>query len=177
MLGAPHTEPDGRNIQQAHATRGWLGVASARYRCAVATVIAWSDRRARLALILAALGLPSFGVTVPAAVWLGVGSVRQQRLVSGGEPAMGLIALVVAALSGMMLSSVLQKTVEVLGPGSTWPGVLWGIALATVAWISASAILRIHPERRGALRVARSSLALATAGGTALFVGLIAALD
>jgi hypothetical protein len=143
----------------------------------VATVIAWSDRRARLALILAALGIPSFGITVPAAIWLGLGSVRQQRLVSGGEPAMGFIALVLAALSAMMLSSVLQKTFVVFGAAWTWSGILWGVVLATVAWVSATAILRIHPERRGALRLARSCLALATAGGTALFVRLIAALD
>jgi hypothetical protein len=143
----------------------------------VATVIAWSDRRARLALILAALGVPSFGVTVPAAVWLGVGSVRQQRLASGGEPAMGFIALVVAALSGMMLSSVLQKTIDVLGLERIWTEILWGAVLAIVAWVSASAILRIHPERRGALRIARSCLALAMAGGTALFVRLLAAFD
>jgi hypothetical protein len=143
----------------------------------VATVIAWSDRRARLALLLAALGIPSFGVTVPAAIWLGLGSVRQRRLASGGEPAMGFMALVLAAFCGMMLPAGLQRTFELLGPERTWPGVLWGIGLAVAAWVSASAILRIHPERRGALRMARSCLALAAAGGTALFVGLIDALD
>ena len=164
-------------MRQATAAARWRDGARPRYRCPVATVIAWSDRRARLALILAALGVPSFGITVPAAVWLGVGSVRQQRLVSGGEPAMGFIALVLAALSAMMLSSVLQKTFVVFGAAWTWSGILWGIALAIVAWVSATAILRIHPERRGVLRLARSCLALATAGGTALFIRLIEALD
>jgi len=65
----------------------------------VATVIPITDRRARLALLLAVLGVPSLGITVPAAVWLGVSAVRQQRLSSGGEPAMGFIALVVAGFT------------------------------------------------------------------------------
>ena len=91
----------------------------------MATVMPISDRRARLAFILAVLGVPSLGITVPAAIWLGVGAVRGRRLSSGAEPAMGFIALVIAGL----------------------------------------------------LLVARAGLVGAMAGGTALFVRLIAVLD
>jgi hypothetical protein len=144
---------------------------------AVATVIAWSDRRARLALILAALGVPSFGVTLPAAVWLGTGSVRQQRLSSGGEPAMGFIALVFAGLGVMMLNAVLQKTFLELGAERTWMGIASVAALAVLAFVCAASILRTHPERRAALNTVRAGLAGAAAGGAALFVGLVASFD
>ena len=53
----------------------------------MATVMPISDRRARLAFILAVLGVPSLGITIPAAIWLGVGAVRGRRLSSGAEPA------------------------------------------------------------------------------------------
>ena len=144
---------------------------------AVATVIAWSDRRARLALILAALGVPSFGVTLPAAVWLGASSVRQQRLASGGEPAMGFIALVFAGLGAMTLNVVLQKTFQELGAERTWLGIASIAALAALAFVCAGSILRTHPERRAALNTVRAGLAGATAGGAAVFVQLIAAFD
>jgi hypothetical protein len=143
----------------------------------VATVIPISDRRARLALILAVLGVPSLGVTVPAAIWLGAGAVRQQRLSSGGEPAMGFIALVIAGLDVMTLNSVLLKTFVIVDPQLVWSGIGWGLALATAAAISTAAILRIHPERWGALLFARAGLIGAMAGGTALFVQLISVID
>jgi hypothetical protein len=143
----------------------------------MATVLPMSDRRARLAFILAMLGVPSFGITVPAAIWLGVGAVRGRRLSSGGEPAMGFIALVIAGLDVMMLNPVLLKTFEVLDPVQVWTGIGWGVVLATAAAICTASTLRIHPERWGALLVARAGLVGAMAGGTALFGQLIAVLD
>ena len=143
----------------------------------MATVIPISDRRARLALILAVLGIPSLGVTVPAAIWFGVGAVRQQRLSSGGEPAMGFIALVIAGLDIMTLNSVLLKTFDIIDPQLAWSGIGWGLALATAAAVCTAAILRIHPERWGALLFARAGLIGAMVGGTALFVQLIAVID
>jgi hypothetical protein len=143
----------------------------------VATVIPISDRRARLALILSVLGVPSLGVTVPAAVWLGAGAVRQQRLSSGGEPAMGFIALVIAGLDVMTLNSVLLKTFQVVDPRLIWSGIGWGSALATATAICTASVLRIHPERWGALLFARAGLIGAMVGGTALFVQLIAVID
>ena len=143
----------------------------------MATVIPISDRRARLALILAVLGVPSLGITVPAAVWLGVGAVRQRRLSSGGEPAMGFIALVVAGLDVMTLNSVLLMTFDTIDPRQAWIGIGWGVTLATAVAIFTSSTLRIHPERWGALLIARAGLIGAMAGGTALFVRLIAVID
>jgi hypothetical protein len=143
----------------------------------VATVIPISDRRARLALILAVLGVPSLGITVPSAIWLGFRAVRQQRLSSGGEPAMGFIALVIAGLDLMTLNSVLLKTFDILDPPQLWTGVGVGIALAAAVGICTASTLRIHPERWGALAVARAGLVAGMAGGTALFVRLIAAID
>lgn len=143
----------------------------------MATVIPISDRRARLALILAVLGIPSLGVTVPAAIWFGVGAVRQQRLSSGGEPAMGFIALVIAGLDVMTLNSVLLKTFDIIDPQLAWSGIGWGLALATAAAVCTATILRIHPERWGALLFARAGLIGAMVGGTALFVQLIAVID
>ena len=143
----------------------------------MATVIPISDRRARLALILAVLGIPSLGITVPAAIWLGIIAVRQQRLSSGGEPAMGFIALVIAGLDVMTLNSVLLKTFAVVDPQLVWSGVGWGLALATAAAICTASILRIHPERWGALLFARAGLVGAMVGGTALFLRLIAVID
>lgn len=143
----------------------------------MATVIPISDRRARLALILAVLGVPSLGITVPAAVWLGVGAVRQRRLSSGGEPAMGFIALVVAGLDVMTLNSVLLKTFDIIDPRQAWTGIGLGVALAMAVALCTASALRIHPERWGALLVARAGLIGAMMGGTALFVRLIAVID
>ena len=156
---------------------GWWGVAVPGYRASVATVMPISDRRARLAFILAVLGVPSLGITVPAAIWLGVGAVRQRRLSSGGEPAMGFIALVIAGLDLMTLNSVLIKTFDILEPRRAWTGVGWSLTLAAAVAICTASTLRIHPERWGALLVARAGLVAAMAGGTALFVRLIAAID
>ena len=143
----------------------------------MATVIPISDRRARLALILSVFGVPSLGVTVPAAIWLGAGAVRQERLSSGGEPAMGFIALVVAGLDVMTLNSVLLKTFQVVDRQLVWTGIGWGLALAAATVIFTSATLRTHPERWGALLFARAGLIAAMIGGTALFVQLIAVID
>lgn len=143
----------------------------------MATVIPISDRRARLALILAVLGVPSVGITIPAAVWLGIGAVRQRRLSSGGEPAMGFIALVVAGLDVMTLNSVLLRTFDIIDPHQAWIGIGSGVALATAVALCTASTLRIHPERWGALLVARAGLIGAMVGGTALFVRLIAVID
>jgi hypothetical protein len=143
----------------------------------VATVIPISDRRARLALILAVLGVPSLGITVPAATWLGVGAVRQERLSSGGEPAMGFIALVLAGLDILFLNSVLLKTFGIVDPQQAWIGIGSGVALAASASFCTASTLRIHPERWGALLVARVGLIGAMAGGAALFARLIAVID
>ena len=143
----------------------------------MATVIPISDRRARLALILSVFGVPSLGVTVPAAIWLGAGAVRQERLSSGGEPAMGFIALVIAGLDVMTLNSVLLKTFQVVDRQLVWSGICWALALATATAIFTSAVLRVHPERWGALLFARAGLIGAMVGGTALFMQLVAVID
>jgi hypothetical protein len=155
----------------------WRGTIDSRYRLPVATVMPLTDRRARLAFLLAALGLPSLGITVPAAIWLGVSSVRQRRLSSGGEPAMGFIALVLSGLDVMMLNPVLLRSFEIVDPLRMWTGIGWGVALAAAAALCTASTLRIHPERWGALLVARAGLIGAMAGGTALFVRLITVLD
>jgi hypothetical protein len=165
-----------RKNQIAGATADWQADHREVYRLRMATVMPISDRRARLAFILAALGVPSLGVTIPAAIWLGVGAVRLQRLSSGGEPAMGFIALVIAGLDVMTLNSVVLKTFDVLGAQQTWTGIGWGVGLAIGVAICAASTLRIHPERWGALLVARTGLVVAMAGGTALFVRLVAAI-
>jgi hypothetical protein len=143
----------------------------------VGTVIPISDRRARLALILSVFGVPSLGVTVPAAIWLGAGAVRQERLSSGGEPAMGFIALVIAGLDVMTLNSVLLKTFQVVERELVWSGIGWALALAAVTAIFTSAVLRVHPERWGAVLFARAGLIGAMIGGTALFMQLVAVID
>jgi hypothetical protein len=136
-----------------------------------------SDRRARLAFFLSLLGVPSLGITVPAAIWLGLGSVRQRRLSSGAEPALGFIALVLSGLDLFTLNSVLLRSFATLDPRLIWTGMAWGVLLATAAMICTASTLRIHPERWGALLVARAGLIGAMAGGTALFVQLIAVID
>lgn len=143
----------------------------------MATVIPISDRRARLALILAVLGVPSLGITVPAAIWLGFGAVRQQRLSSGAEPAMGFIALVIAGLDVLTINSVILRSFDIIGAQLAWTGVAWGVSFATAVAICTAYTLRIHPERWGALLVARTALVGAMVGGAALFVQLIAVID
>jgi hypothetical protein len=143
----------------------------------VATVIPISDRRARLALFLALLGVPSLGITVPAAIWLGLGAVRQQRLSSGGEPAMGFIALVFAGLAVMTLNAVLMKTFSIVDPQLVWTGIGWGVALAATVMICSASILRIHPEREGALLFAKTGMIGAVLGGTALLAQVIVLID
>jgi hypothetical protein len=136
-----------------------------------------SDRRARLAFFLSLLGVPSLGITVPAAIWLGLGSVRLRRLSSGAEPALGFIALVLSGLDLFTLNSVLLRSFATLDPRLIWTGMAWGVLFATAAVICTASTLRIHPERWGALLVARTGLIGAMAGGTALFVQLIAVID
>jgi hypothetical protein len=90
---------------------------------------------------------------------------------------MGFIALVIAGLDVMTLNSVLLKTFDIIDPQLAWSGIGWGLALATAAAVCTAAILRIHPERWGALLFARAGLIGAMVGGTALFVQLIAVID
>jgi hypothetical protein len=143
----------------------------------VAAIIPISDRRARLALILSVLGVPSMGITVPAAVWLGVGAVRQQRLSSGGEPAMGFLALVAAALDVMTINPVIVRLFDIVGPERVWSGIAWGVALAVGVLIFTAYTLRVHPERWGALLAARAGLVAVLAGGTALFARMLTVID
>jgi len=90
---------------------------------------------------------------------------------------MGFIALVIAGLDILTLNSVLLKTFDIIDPRLAWTGIGWGIALATAVAICTTSTLRIHPERWGALLVARAGLVAAMVGGTALFVQLIAIID
>jgi hypothetical protein len=147
------------------------------YRVLVATVIPISDRRARLAFILSLLGMPSLGITIPAAIWLGVGSLRQRRLSSGAEPALGFMALAISGFSLFTLNSVLLRSYADLGAVRLWTGIAWVLVLATVAAICTASTLRIHPERWGALLVARAGLVGAMVGGTALLAQMLAVSD
>jgi hypothetical protein len=143
----------------------------------MAAILPISDRRARLALILALLGFPSLGVTLPAAAWLGVRAVRQQRLSSGGEPAMGFLALVVTGLDLLFVQQVFAQLSAETGPATAWAAAAWAVALATAVGIATLSLLRIHPERRGAALTVRSALAASAAGGTALFARLVAVIQ
>ena len=51
------------------------------------------------------------------------------------------------------------------------------MALAVAVSFCTAMALRIHPERRAALLAARAGLVGAIAGGAALFVQLLAAID
>ena len=139
----------------------------------MAAILPLSDRRARLAFVLAVLGLPSMAVTVPAAVWLGVGAVRQERLSSGGEPALGFIALVLAALDVLTINPVVVRIFQIVDPQHAWAGLGTGIALAVGVIAFTASVLRIHPERWGAVFAARAGLIAATAGGAVLFVRIL----
>jgi|RhiMethySRZTD1v2_1073278.scaffolds.fasta_scaffold1175460_1 hypothetical protein len=143
----------------------------------VATVIPWSDRRARLALILAMLCVPSMAVTAPAAIWLGLGAVRGQRVSSGAEPAIGFLAIALAGFGAFTINSVLVRTFEQLDPIQTLGWLAWAVALASAVSFCTALSLRIHPERRAALLAARTGLVGAIAGGAALFVQLLGAID
>jgi hypothetical protein len=139
----------------------------------MAAIVPLSDRRARLGLLLALLGLPSIGVTLPAAVWLGVGSLRQERLASGAEPAMGFLALAVTAIEGLFVHQALSRLFLVVGPEAAWGSVAWGGLLAAAVLVVAVRSLRIHPERRVAALGARAAMIASAAGGTVLLVRLI----
>ena len=77
-----------------------------------------------------------------------------------------------------MLNSVLLRSLEILGPIRAVDRRSRGrLVLATAAAICTASTLRIHPERWGALLVARAGLVGAMAGGTALLVQLIAVID
>ncbi|HEX6399044.1 MAG TPA: hypothetical protein VF108_01065 [Actinomycetota bacterium] len=136
----------------------------------MAAILPISDRRARLSLILALLGLPSMGVTLPAAVSLGSGALRQQRLASGAEPAMGFLALVVAGIDVLFIQHAAVRMAAALGPSRTWVAASWAIGLAGAIVLLAFSSLRIHPERRGVGLVVRGALAASIAGGTALLL-------
>ena len=143
----------------------------------MATVIPWSDRRARLALILAMLCVPSMAVTAPAAIWLGLGAVRGQRVSSGAEPAIGFLAVALAGFGAFTINSVLLRTFEQLDPIQALGWFAWAVALAAIVTFCTALSLRIHPERRAAVLAARTGLVGAIAGGAALFVQLLGAID
>jgi hypothetical protein len=90
---------------------------------------------------------------------------------------MGFLALTISGLDVMTLNSVLLRSFAVVDPLRMWTGIGWGVALAAAAGICTASTLRIHPERWGALLVARAGLIGAMAGGTALFVQLTAVID
>ena len=90
---------------------------------------------------------------------------------------MGFIALALAGLDILTLNSVLMKTFDSIDPRLAWTGIGWGVGLATAVMICTASVLRIHPEREGALLVAKAGLIGAMVGGTALFVQLIAVID
>lgn len=133
-----------------------------------------SDRRARLALILALLGVPSVGVTLPAAVWLGLGALRTRRLASGAEPAMGFLALVISGMGALFVEQGLLRLFQVGASDVAWAGVAWGIALAAAVVVLVASSLRIHPERYGAQLATRAGLVASLGGGTAMLVQLLA---
>jgi hypothetical protein len=143
----------------------------------VAAISPPSDRRARLALILALLGFPSIGVTLPAAIWLGISAVRQERLASGGEPAMGFLALVIAGLDLLFIQQALARLFVMIGSRAAMAAVAWGVALAIVVVATTGSILRIHPERSGALLVTRAGLLASLGGGGAMFVRLLVSIN
>lgn len=136
-------------------------------------IVPISDRRARLALILALLGFPSIGVTLPAAVWLGIGAVRQRRLASGGEPVMGFLALVIVGIDVLFVDQALRRLFEAIPTEAAWAAVGWGAALAAAVVVTVASSLRIHPERSGALLATRAALVASLGGGTAMFVRLL----
>ena len=137
------------------------------------TLVPISDRRARLALILALLGVPSIGVTLPAAAWLGVGAVRQRRLASGAEPVMGFLALVIGGIDLLFIDLAIRRLFAVTPPETAWAGIGLGLVLAAAVVVLASSSLRIHPERSGAVLAARAGLVASFGGGTAMFVRLL----
>jgi hypothetical protein len=137
------------------------------------TIVPISDRRARLALILALLGVSSIGVTLPAALWLGVGAVRQRRLASGAEPVMGFLALVIGGIDLLFVDLALRRLFEVIPPETAWAGVGVGVVLAAAVVVLVASSLRIHPERTGAVLAARAGLLASFGGGTAMFVRLL----
>lgn len=143
----------------------------------MAAILPISDRRARMAFVLAVLGLPSMGVTVPAAVWLGVAAVRQERLSSGGEPALGFIALVLAVLDVLTINPVVVRLFQLVDPPLAWSGLGIGLALAVGVLAFTAATLRIHPERWAAVFAARAGLIAATTGGAVLFVRILTMID
>ena len=140
-------------------------------------IVPITDRRARLALVLALLGLPSIGVTLPAAVWLGVGSVRQRRLASGAEPVMGFLALVISAIDVLFIDQALRRLFEAAAPEAAWAAIAGGLALAAAIVVLATSSLRIHPERSGALLATRAGLVASLGGGTAICVRLLSVIQ
>lgn len=136
-------------------------------------IVPISDRRARLALILALLGVPSIGVTLPAAIWLGFGSFRQRRLSSGAEPVTGFLALVISGIDLLFIDQALRRLFAVTGPEAAWAAIGGGVALATAVVILVASSLRIHPERSGAVLATRAGLVASLGGGTAMLVRLL----
>jgi hypothetical protein len=137
------------------------------------TIVPISDRRARLALILALLGVPSIGVTLPAALWLGLGAVRQRHLASGAEPVMGFLALVIGGIDLLFIDQGLRRLFAATPPETVWGGIGLGVVLAVAVMVLAASSLRIHPERSGAVLAARAGLVASLGGGTAMFVRLL----
>jgi hypothetical protein len=141
----------------------------------MSAIIPLSDRRARLALILAILGVPSMGVTLPAASWLGWGAVRQQHLSSGAEPAMGFLALTLSGIDLLFVHQAAERFAEALGPPGSFVAATGAAGLAAGLVLLAVASLRIHPERRAVVLAVRAAMTASVAAGVALLVQLIVA--
>jgi hypothetical protein len=115
------------------------------------TIVPISDRRARLALILALLGVSSIGA----------------------EPVMGFLALVIGGIDLLFIDLALRRLFEVIPPETAWAGVGVGVVLAAAVVVLVASSLRIHPERTGAVLAARAGLLASFGGGTAMFVRLL----
>ena len=136
-----------------------------------------SDRRARLAVVLALLGIPSIGVTLPATVWLGASALRQQRLASGAEPVMGFLALVIAGLDLLFVDQAIRGLFGSVPLDAALISLGWGVMLSVVVVVLAASVLRIHPERSGALLATRAGLVASLGGGGAMFVRLLVTIN
>lgn len=141
----------------------------------MASIAPISDRRARMSLVLAVVGMPSFGVTLPAAVWLGAAALRQQRLSSGAEPVMGFLALVVTGIDVLFIHQAAVRLAGAVGAPAAWAAAGWAAALAAAILLCSAASLRIHPERRAAVLAVRGALIAGVAGGIALLFQLLSA--
>jgi hypothetical protein len=149
---------------------GIAGVRGPRYGCGMARPLRpLADREAMLALALAGLGFVSMEATLPAAGVLGVRAIRSKRAGDGCEPVIGILVLGVAWLSFLLGYPTLRSVaitawhaddvLRIIGFLAGW------IVLAFGAFVLATFLLHVHPERWVARAAARAGIvAIATAG-------------